>query len=234
MFEELFRNRIANEKKLLEEGFSPTEEGLRKEYPLFDSFTLVVTIRDNKVDHFVRDEEIGERYYPYSLDSTVGECVGAVRSAAGEILEHLAAHAFDAQTFLSPLAEDIGSFCAAEWDEGPEWPWDDLDAYILREKKSTKWYGIVMRCRGKYVGREDEDEHEVMNVRVPRDQAEDYWDFRVYFPAYHMNKKSWITIDLERVDRDELFTRIRIARSIIDEENNKKGRKHSDGKEKRK
>ena len=54
-----------------------------------------------------------------------------------------------------------------------------------------------MNIPSKKLGVETERNIDIMNVRVESQEIEKLLKRPGYFPAYHMNKKNWISISLE-------------------------------------
>ena len=85
----------------------------------------------------------------------------------------------------------------------------------LEIKKTNKWFGIVMQIdKSKLIN--DEGLVEVINVKVD-DLVDNYVDNKSIFKAYHMNKKSWISIILDDSLSDcYIIKLIDISYSLVD------------------
>ena len=72
---------------------------------------------------------------------------------------------------------------------------DDFDTTVLRHRDTGKWFGIIMHVSGSKVGLSPDIKVDVMNVKC---NPEDTFTAREIssgiLPAYHMNKKHWISI----------------------------------------
>ena len=73
----------------------------------------------------------------------------------------------------------------------------DFDTTVLRHTDTGKWFGIIMNISGDKVGLSADSRVDVMNVKC---KPEDAFTAREMscgiVPAYHMNKKHWISIIL--------------------------------------
>ena len=73
----------------------------------------------------------------------------------------------------------------------------DFDTTVLRHTDTGKWFGIIMNISGDKVGLSPNIRVDVMNVKC---EPEDTFTAREMscgiVPAYHMNKKHWISIIL--------------------------------------
>ena len=74
---------------------------------------------------------------------------------------------------------------------------DDFDTTVLRHADTGKWFGLIMNVSGSKVGLSPDIKVDVMNVKC---KPEDTFTARELsssiIPAYHMNKKHWISIIL--------------------------------------
>ena len=82
---------------------------------------------------------------------------------------------------------------------------EDFDTTVLRHEDTGKWFGIIMNISGNKVGLSPEIKVDVMNVKC---KPEDTFTAREIssgiLPAYHMNKKHWISILLNGTVEKEL------------------------------
>lgn len=73
----------------------------------------------------------------------------------------------------------------------------DIDTTVFRHPSNRKWFGIVMqvpKCR--FEGTSIELVN-VINVKCPYEVASSFLAEKGFYPAYHMNKKHWLTILLD-------------------------------------
>lgn len=89
-----------------------------------------------------------------------------------------------------------------------EYLWDGETHAVFRHPASNKWFGIIMEVKKKNLhiaGYEDSDDIEdVMNVKADPILIEDLLHEDSFLPAYHMNKKYWVSIRLEHITEDAL------------------------------
>ncbi|MBQ9743761.1 MAG: MmcQ/YjbR family DNA-binding protein [Clostridia bacterium] len=73
----------------------------------------------------------------------------------------------------------------------------DFDTTVLRHTDTGKWFGIIMNICGNKVGLDSDIRVDVLNVKC---KPEDTFTAREIssgiIPAYHMNKKHWISVIL--------------------------------------
>ena len=93
----------------------------------------------------------------------------------------------------------------------PEEPWEDNNHATIKTTNTKKWYGIFMSIPYKTLGLEKSGNIDVLNVKADPEIIQSLIDKKHFFPAYHMNKKYWISIVLDSdVDLD-------LVKSLIDE-----------------
>ena len=64
---------------------------------------------------------------------------------------------------------------------------------------------------------------DVLNVKIDKDKIPELVNKKGYFPAYHMNKKYWITMTLdETLSDDEIFSLIEESHSYTVPKSKKK------------
>ena len=106
--------------------------------------------------------------------------------------------------------KEVLAFVKKQYKTEPDTPWPKYpDDIVLRHDDNKKWYAIMMTISGKYLGL-DEKEYDVINVKISDQILRDLLlQQDGYFPAYHMNKKNWITVILDgRLDFGEICERI--------------------------
>lgn len=80
----------------------------------------------------------------------------------------------------------------------PEYLWrDSPESAVLRRADSKKWYGIVMRVPRERLHISGEGSADVLNVKCPPELIGSLLKNEGYFPAYHMNKESWVSVLLD-------------------------------------
>ncbi|RAP50012.1 MAG: hypothetical protein BZ138_07030 [Methanosphaera sp. rholeuAM270] len=94
----------------------------------------------------------------------------------------------------------------------PETPWEQYPNHkTFKTNRRAKWYAIIMQVRrDRIYGGDDDELIWVMNVKASPDKISDLINNKHIFPAYHMNKKHWITIVLSASLDTEL------AKNLID------------------
>ncbi len=76
----------------------------------------------------------------------------------------------------------------------------DFESTVLRHSDSRNWFGLVMFRNDKYI----------INLKCEPEQSDFLKNqFKGITPAYHMNKRLWISVDIASVPDDETKRLIR-------------------------
>ncbi|MBU9877727.1 MAG: MmcQ/YjbR family DNA-binding protein [Thomasclavelia ramosa] len=68
----------------------------------------------------------------------------------------------------------------------------------LKILETKKWYGLIINIPYRCLNIDKEGKVDILNVKNTPEKINALIDHIHYFPAYHMNKKHWISILLDR------------------------------------
>lgn len=86
----------------------------------------------------------------------------------------------------------------------PEHLWAKTpDASVFRNADSKKWYALIMNISKNKLGLDSEEKVDVLNVKCSPIIIGSLLSKKGFFPAYHMNKNTWISIILDDSVSDE-------------------------------
>ncbi len=88
----------------------------------------------------------------------------------------------------------------------------DFFTTVLRHSDTGKWFGLLISVPDKYYAGGGDG----LNLKCPEELAHILTsEYSGIIPAYHMNKKLWITVMLDSdVPREEIFKLIRLSYDI--------------------
>ena len=112
--------------------------------------------------------------------------------------------------------EELIKFVADEYGIAPEFLWeDDKITCVFRHLGTKKWFGILMKIPGTKIGLETDALIDIVNVKLEPDFVQEITTTKSHqvFPAWHMNKKHWVSILLSR-DGDINFVQSLIHESF--------------------
>lgn len=99
--------------------------------------------------------------------------------------------------------EEILQYVDKEYGTRPEHLFRTYTSYtVLRHQgagdgKKNKWYGIIMDVNFETLGIHENGYVDILDVKCDKEKVEFLKMANGYFPAYHMNKASWITVLLD-------------------------------------
>ena len=167
------------------------------------SFKAIICIDKNGLlNGKVIDIEMCEEYNNIRTDMN-GEYVGMVRDNYKSILNDIKCNCFETRYFISNQANRITKLIKDKYSNDPEFLWEKSEGCgVFRNQKSKKWYGIIMNIDLSKID-DGSGEVEVMNVKLDRNEILSLVNKDGLYPAYHMNKKDWISILLNDTLSDE-------------------------------
>lgn len=182
------------EKELLEYGFKKEKEKYVYKKDIYDSFYVLIKIFDN-IDIKVYDKELNEEYLPFKVNNYEGTLTYKIYDCVDKLLNDILSRCF----YKNDIKERIIKYANENHNALIENPWEKspLDT-TFKERKSNKWYAIILNVPYRSLGVLSDQKVDIMNVKNDPDVVLKIIDNKTYFKAYHMNKKHWITIILDK------------------------------------
>lgn len=200
---EIFKAYQFNQEKARAYGFVENEEVWTYSCQILQGdFVMAVSISANNVSFQVFDRETGDLYPQVHMHSMTGTFVGTVREACLEILYDIRKACFDVQDFICPQTERIMTCVQEKYENQLEYLWEKSpDTAVLRHDDNQKWYAVLMKISWGKLDKSREGQVEVVNLK--HDQVADLLVEKGIYPAFHMNKRYWISLPLDDTLSDE-------------------------------
>ena len=97
---------------------------------------------------------------------------------------------------MNTQREILSQYIQDHYAASPEFLWRKYPTYaVFRHAHNRKWFAIIMNVSGSLFG--VEDNVDVMNVKLPPEWVAQLSGQVGFAPAYHMNKKHWLTVCLD-------------------------------------
>lgn len=200
---EIFNSYQFNKEKAKAYGF--VENGEIWTYScqiLQGDFVMTVSITIDNVSFQVFDQETGDLYPQVHMKSMRGSFVASVREACLEILYQIRKACFDVQDFICPQTKRIMDQIQEKYGNQLEYLWEKSpDTAVLRHEGNQKWYAVLMRIPWDKLEKGREGLVEAANIK--HDQVADLLSKRGIYPAFHMNKRYWLSLALDDSLQDE-------------------------------
>ena len=200
---EIFKAYQFNSKKAKEYGFVENQGVWTYSSTILQGdFLMMVTVEDGDLSFQVYDQETGELYPQVHMESMRGTFVGTVREACLEVLYSIRKACFEVQEFLCPQTKRIMAFVQEKYGNQLEYLWEKSpDTAVLRHEDNQKWYAILMRIPWDRLDKGRDGLVEAVNLK--HDQVADLLSQNGIYPAFHMNKRYWISLPLDDTLTDE-------------------------------
>ena len=98
--------------------------------------------------------------------------------------------------------QELFTWIRQQYGTEPEYPWHDWNA-VLRHNDNNKWYGVVLEVSADKLGLPEVGIIDVLNVKSDPLLIGSLRGQDGYFPAYHMNKEKWLSIQLGKPELDD-------------------------------
>ena len=200
---EIFKAYQFNSKKAKEYGFIENQGVWAYSSTILQGdFLMKITVEDGDLTFQVFDQETGELYPQVHMESMRGTFVGSVREACLEELFDIRKACFEVQKFLCPQTKRIMALVQEKYGNQLEYLWEKSpDTAVLRHEDNQKWYAILMRIPWDRLDKGRGGLVEAVNLK--HDQVADLLSQNGIYPAFHMNKRYWISLPLDDTLTDE-------------------------------
>lgn len=196
-------------------GFKEEAEKLiyRKEI-LDSSFLMEIVFVDRQFLIEVYDLEFDEIYSLFSVDSAVGEMVQNIREHVENILSSILGLADGSEKINSEVID----YCNNKYGENHVNPFKKHPDILAFVNEKNKWYALFLDVEYNKLNKNTDitTKVKILNVKYPTDKILEIIDNKNIFPVYHMNKKHWISIVLDKnIKMETIKELIDISYSLV-------------------
>lgn len=169
-----------------------------------DLFSAVIVITsDGKVSGTVYDLENNDEFLPLRVENSQGAFVGEVRAAYEELLEDIRDNCFVKKYYIFPQANRITNLIINKYGDEPEFLWKiSPGSGVFRNPDNKKWYLAILDVDRSKIQAGNKGVIEVADIKLAPEKVEKIIKEKHFYPAYHMNKKHWITVILDDTVED--------------------------------
>ena len=203
--EEIFKKSKLDNNKLLEYGFIKKDTILEYKKQIMDNnFEIIITVKENKIKGKILDKELDDEYLNYRVENQIGEFVNNIRNEFIKVLEDIKQKCTINKLFINNQSNRITDLILKKYNILPEFIFSEETTGVFRNKNNKKWFGIIMNVDySKFY--EKSGKTDVINLKLNPDKINDLVNEKCFFRAYHMNKKSWISIILDDTVSDNVI-----------------------------
>lgn len=191
---DIFKKTVPDYKKLINYGFK--KEGNIYVYKkiIIDNLEARINVLDDKVVGKVIDLDFDEEYTNFRLEEAIGQFAPKVREKYILLLEDIKDKCFIKRLFVSDQANRISDLIFKKYKCEPIFKWQEYDYGVF--ENNGKWFGLIMNIdRSKFS--DLKGEVDILDIKLDKNLIINLLEKKGFYKAYHMNKKSWITITLD-------------------------------------
>lgn len=211
LVKEIFKCYKLKEDNLLSFGFHYLNNQYHYSIILDDiEMKLEITIDlERKMNLILTDLNFSDEYTNYKVDAINNAFVNKVRKEIIDVLVKIRDACYLKEYFINEQSNRIANLIKEKYLIQPEFLFNDYPTYgIFRNQKTNKWFGIIMNIKKKKLDKISEEEVEIINLKVLKEQIATPRDNQSIYPAYHMNKHHWISVVLDNTLSDEFIMSI--------------------------
>ena len=178
-------------------GFKEEADKLVYKKEILDSnFLIEIVFANNQLTIEVYDLEFDEIYSLFSVDSAVGETVQNIRESVEEILSSILGLVDKSEK----ISSEVIDYCNNKYGENHVNPFKKHPDILAFVNEKNKWYALFLDVDYSKLNKNTDitTKVKILNVKYPTDKILEIIDNKNIFPAYHMNKKHWISIVIDK------------------------------------
>lgn len=216
--ERVFRDRKLCGDKLLPFGCVRGENGfLYRTKLLHGRYRMEFEIHADGSVHVAVRGAGGEEGMPHLVPKTADRLQErALRREYEEELWHVAECCFEPDFFKADPARSLVAHVREAYGDELEFLWrKSPGSAVVRRKDTEKWYAVFLAVPRSKLGGSSRERVEVLNLRVCPGELDGLVDYSSRFPAYHMNKKNWVSLCLDgSIPVEELAERLETSHRL--------------------
>ena len=180
-------------------GFGFKEEADKLVYKkeiLDSSFSIEIVFVNSQLMIEVYGLEFDEIYSLFSVDSAIGETVQNIR----EHVENLLSSILGLADKSEKISSEIIDYCNNKYGGNRVDPFKKHPDILALVNEKNKWYALFLDVDYNKLNKNTDitTKVKILNVKYPTDKILEIIDNKNIFPAYHMNKKHWISIVIDK------------------------------------
>ncbi|MBR4791805.1 MAG: MmcQ/YjbR family DNA-binding protein [Treponema sp.] len=136
------------------------------------------------------DSATGEKYALFDMQNVHGAFIASLREEVQQLIDEIRENCFESKD----LKDDYIAWIKTQFGAEPDFPWPDTPDYCVFRCPNKKWFALVMKIKFRQLGLTGDEAVWVVNMKASQDAIPTLIDRKSIFPAWHMNKKHWITV----------------------------------------
>ena len=204
---ELFKKCVFDYSKLLNYGFKEENNIYYYEkYILDNNYKICIKIENNNVIGKIYDLIFNDEYLNLNVDSNLS-FNNKIKEEYINILKDIKNNCTKESLFVFKQSNEITNYIKRKYKVSPEFLWDKSTGNgVFRNKNNKKWFGIIISVsKDKLDLKYKQEIIEIINLKLDETMIKELIKIDGFYRAYHMNKKSWISIILDNTLDNEII-----------------------------
>lgn len=204
--EEIFKRSQIDIDKLASYGFIKKENIFEYAEDIMENtFRVIVTVdRKKQITGKIIDLSTEEEYNNYRLTTKGGEFSCQIRAEFEKVLSNIEKKCTIRKPFITDQANKITALIKEKYGDNPEFTWEKYPGFGTFKNALGKWYALIINIpKNKLSPKESDEEVEIINIKIVPEKIDEMLKLPGFYPAYHMNKKNWISIILDGTINDK-------------------------------
>ena len=152
---------------------------------------ITLSLSEQTLTVHLFDSATGEKYALFDMPNSHSAFVASLREEVQQLIDEIKSKCFE----TSDLKDDYIAWIKTQFGAEPDYPWpDDAPWSFVFRCPNEKWFALVMRIKYRQLGLTGDEEVWVVNMKSSQNEIPNLIDKKSIFPAWHMNKKHWITV----------------------------------------
>lgn len=152
---------------------------------------ITLSLSEQTLSVHLFDSATSEKYALFDMPNSHGAFVASLRKEVQQLIDEIKSKCFE----TSDQKDDYIAWIKSKFGAEPDYPWpDDAPYSFVFRCPNEKWFALVMRIKYRQLGLSSDEEVWVVNMKACQDEIPNLIDKKSIFPAWHMNKKHWITV----------------------------------------
>ena len=208
---EIFKRFTPDFKRLLSYGFKKDKTGYKiDKFFLNNEFRASVFVSvAGEVSGVVYDVQNDDEFLPLRVIGNEGAFVASVRDEYEKLLTDIRNNCFSQNFFITSQGNRISDIIYKTYGDKPVFMWEEYPTFgVFKNPKSGKWYGLIMYIQRSKLGVKSQESAEVINLKLDKDEIPELLKEVGIYPAYHMNKKYWVSVILDETLSDDKIAKL--------------------------
>lgn len=204
---ELFKKCLFDYSKLLNYGFKEENNIYYYEKYIIDNkYKICIKIENNNVIGKIYDLIFNAEYLNLNVDSNLS-FNNKIKEEYIKVLKDIKVKCTKESLFVFKQSNEITSYIKRKYKVNPEFLWKESSGNgVFRNKYNKKWFGIIISVsKDKLDLKYKQEIIEVINLKIDEDMIKELIKINGFYRAYHMNKKSWISVILDDTLDNEII-----------------------------